>query len=211
MGNLFNPDAFLWRWCSRILDMMILSIFWFFCSIPIVTAGAASTALYDAAVHGIRQDEAGTYARFFRTFRRELKTASLATLLWGGAAAALLWSGQFIGTAIQEPAPVLAAATVFVILLFFVLGVMSWLFPLLSRFEFSFRALNRTARQFLIVHLPSSVLLVLLLTVSAWCCLRFLFPVCFLPCVEALLASLLVEKAFRKHLPQEPEESEKLI
>lgn len=80
MGSLFNPDAFLWRWCSRILDIMILSLFWLVCSLPVVTAGAASAALYDAAVHGIRRDEAGAYVRFFRTFRRELKTAVLAVL-----------------------------------------------------------------------------------------------------------------------------------
>ena len=92
MGNLFNPDALLWRWCSRILDVMVLSILWFFCSLPAVTAGAASAALYDAAVHGIRRDEPGAYARFLRTFRRELKTGCLASLLWGAVIAAPLLS-----------------------------------------------------------------------------------------------------------------------
>lgn len=203
MSNLFNPDAFLWRWCSRILDMMVLSILWFFCSIPVVTIGAASTALYDAAVHGIRRDEPGAYVRFFRTFRRELKTAVPAALLWGAALAAVLWGGHLVGTVIQEPVPVLAATAVIALLLFFVLGTISWLFPLLSRFEFSFGALNRTAAQFFIVHLPSSILLAVLLAASAWACWRFFFPVCFLPCVEALLASFLVERAFRKHMPPE--------
>lgn len=208
MGNLFHPDAFLWRWCSRILDMMVLSIFWFFCSIPLVTMGAASTALYDAAVHGIRRDEAGTYVRFFRTFRRELKTAALSTIVWGVPLVLVLWSGQWIGTLIQDPVPVLAAAAVFVALAVFILGTVSWLFPLLSRFEFSFRGLNRTARQFFIVHLPSSVLLAVMLAVSAWACVRFLFPVCFLPCVEALLASFLIERAFEKHMPSGGTEEE---
>lgn len=207
MGNLFNPDAFLWRWCSRILDIMILSLFWLVCSLPVATVGAASTALYDAAVHGIRRDEAGIYARFFRTFRRELKTALPATLLWGAALAALLWSGQLVGTVIQEPIPVLVSTTVVVLLLFFVLGILSWIFPLLSRFTFRFGALNRTAWQFSFAHLPSTFLLVVLLAVSAWACIRFFFPVFFIPCTEALLASFLVERAFQKHLP--PEESGK--
>ena len=200
MGKLFHPDAFLWRWCSRILDIMVLSLFWLVCSLPLVTAGAASAALYDAAVHGIRQDEAGIYARFFRTFRRELRTAVPAALLWGAALAGLLWFGRLIGTVIQEPGPVLAAAAVFAALLAFVLGVVSWMFPLLSRFEFSFAALNRTAVQFWIAHLPSSVLLALLLAGNAWICFRFLFPICFLPCTGTLLASVLVERAFQKHM-----------
>ena len=82
------------------------------------------------------------------------------------------------------------------------------MFPLLSRFTFSFGALNRTAGQFFMAHLPSSVLLALLLAVSAWACFRFLFPIFFIPCVEALLASFLVERAFQKHMPpEEPEEA----
>lgn len=207
MGNLFNPDAFLWRWCSRILDIMVLSLFWVFCSLPVVTVGAASTALYDAAVHGIRRDESGAYARFFRTFRRELKTAVPAALLWGAALAVLLWCGQQIGVAIQDPGPVLAATAVLAALLLFVLGTVSWLFPLLSRFTFSFGALNRTAGRFFIAHLPSSVLLALLLAVGVWVCVRFWFPVFFVPCTEALLASFLVERAFRKHMPPEEREA----
>ena len=163
MGNLFNPDALLWRWCSRILDVMVLSILWFFCSLPAVTAGAASAALYDAAVHGIRRDEPGAYARFLRTFRRELKTGCLASLLWGAVIAAPLWGGTQIGRTIQEPGPVLAAAAVIAALLFFALGTACWMFPLLSRFEFSLGGLLRTAIQFFIVHLPSSLLLTLLL------------------------------------------------
>ncbi|MBD5162479.1 MAG: DUF624 domain-containing protein [Oscillibacter sp.] len=207
MGNLFNPDAFLWRWCSRILDIMVLSLFWLLCSLPVVTVGAASAALYDAAVHGIRWDEAGACARFFRTFRRELKTAVPAALLWGAALAVLLWCGQQIGVAIQEPGPVLAATAALAALLLFVLGTVSWLFPLLSRFTFSFGALNRTAGQFFMAHLPSSVLLALLLVVSVRACARFWFPVFFVPCTEALLASFLVERAFRKHMPPEEKEA----
>lgn len=203
MKNLFNPDAFLWRWCSRILDVMVLSILWFFCSLPAVTVGPASAALYDAAVHGIRRDEPGAYARFFRTFRRELKTGCLASLLWGAVIAALLWGGSLIGRTIQDPGPVLAATAVFAALLFFALGVISWMFPLLSRFEFSFQGLNRTARQFFIVHLPSSLLLVLLLAGCAWVCFKFFFPIFFLPCTEALAASLPIERAFQKHMPPE--------
>ena len=206
MGNLFNPDALFWRWCSRILDIMVLSVCWFFCSLPVITAGAASTALYDAAVHGIRRDEPGAYVRFFRTFRRELKTAVPAALLWGAALAALLWCGQQIGVAIQDPGPVLAATAVLAALLLLVLGTVSGLFPLLSRFTFSFGALNRTAVQFFMAHLPSSVLLALLLAGSVRVCFRFLFPVFFVPCTEALLASFLVERAFQKHMP--PEKSE---
>jgi len=208
MDNLFNPDAFLWRWCSRILDIMVLSVFWFLCSLPVVTIGAASAALYDAAVHGIRRNETGTYGRFFRTFRRELKTAVPAAVLWGAFIAALLWAGQFVGTAEQALWIMLAAAAAVTLLLFFALGVLVWMFPMLSRFDFSFGGLNRTAGQFVFAHLPSTFLLVMLLGLSAWACVKFLFPFFFVPCTEALLASFLIERAFLKHAPEQEEQPE---
>ena len=57
------------------------------------------------------------------------------------------------------------------------------------------------ACQFWIVHLPTSFLLTLLLAGSVWVCFRFLYPVFFIPCTQVLLASFLIERAFKKHLP----------
>lgn len=181
---------------------MVLSICWLVCCLPVVTIGTASTALYDAAVHGIRRDEPGAYARFFRTFWRELKISVPAWILWGAVLAAVLLMGRQIGVTVQDPAPVLAMTAGFALLMFSALGVVCWMFPLLSRFTFSFGGLNRTAGQFAAAHLPSTVLMVLVLCAGIWACWRFLFPVFFVPCTVALLHSFLVEKAFGKHLPR---------
>ena len=198
MNGFFSPEVPFWRWCGKLLDVMILSVLWFFCALPVITIGPASAALYDAAVRGIRRGDPAPWVRFFRTFRAELRTGSLLTILWGAVVAALalvrwrLWTG--VG---GLPAATGSAALVFA------LGAASWAFALLSRYEFTFRDLNRTALQFFVVHLPSSAALGLLAAVSVDLCLRFAFPVFFLPCGEALLASLLVERAFRRHASPE--------
>lgn len=198
---MFNPDAFFWRWCGHILDLMVLSLLWFFCSLPIVTIGAASTALYDAAVHGIRRGEAGYVRRFFATFRAEFKPATLATLLFGGLLA-LVWLGYtLMGLAFAESGADLAQVglAAYAVLGLFVLGYLSWLFALLARFEYRFGALCRTAWQFTLVHLPRTAALAVSLAVSAWLCLQFIVPLFFIPCMQALLASRLIEPAFAKH------------
>ena len=46
MGNMFNTDSGFSRFMNRIADLFILNILWIFCSLPIVTIGAATTALY---------------------------------------------------------------------------------------------------------------------------------------------------------------------
>ena len=46
MRSLFNPESFLWKPFGYIGDLVVLSLLWV-CSIPVVTLGASSAALYD--------------------------------------------------------------------------------------------------------------------------------------------------------------------
>ena len=48
---------------------MILSVFWLACSLPVVTLGPASVALYHTVVQCIRGNRRDSWTLFFRTFR----------------------------------------------------------------------------------------------------------------------------------------------
>ena len=86
-------------------------------------------------------------------------------------------------------------------------GVLCWLFPLLGRFEYSLKDLFRTAFQLSIVHLPSTVVVVLLTAQTAVFCLERWWPVLFMPSVAMLLVSLFTERIFAKYSPElAPEE-----
>lgn len=203
MSHFFNSDNFFWKCFDKMADVLILSLLWFLCSLPLITIGAASTALYDTVFHTIRQGEPTPYSRFFRTFKREFRRATPSFLLWG-AALFLAFAGYNITTsAAQTDSRWFILAMAYYILMILLLGILSWLFPLLSRYEFTFAQLNRTALQFWFAHLPSSIALAALLALSIELCFQLIFPIFFLPCLEALLASLLVERAFQKHIPPE--------
>lgn len=200
MSRVFDPENRFWRWVDRVADVLILSLLWTLCSLPVVTAGAASTALYDAAFHCLRGGERTPYSRFLRTFRREFKTASLCWLVWGGGLGALL-AGHFAlirfggGT---QTALTLAAACL--VLAAVPAGALCWIFPLLARFEYAFGGLNRTALQFWFAHLPSTLVMTALLALCVDWTLQLVFPLCFLPCLLALSHSFFAERAFQKHL-----------
>ena len=42
---IFNPENAVFRMINKLLDLMVLSLVWAVCCIPVVTAGAASAAL----------------------------------------------------------------------------------------------------------------------------------------------------------------------
>lgn len=203
MKRFFSPDNFYWKCFDKLADILILSLLWFICSLPVITAGAASVALYDAAVHTIRRNEPDLVSRFFRTFRREFKTATLVWLIWG-AALFLTWAGYvMLAQKAQGSGPLVAAAMFYYVLTAVPAGMVSWLFPLLSRYEFGFAELMRTSAQFWLAHLPSTIAMALLLALSAGLTAQLLFPVCFAPCLLALADSFFVERAFDKHTPKE--------
>ena len=53
-----------------------LNLLWFVCSLPIFTAGAATTALYYASLKIIRDEESHVVAMFFRSFRENFRQAT---------------------------------------------------------------------------------------------------------------------------------------
>ena len=79
------------------------------------------------------------------------------------------------------------------------LGAACWVFPILSRCELGFGALNKTALKLAVAHLPSTVVLVLMTAEIARLSVQWIFPLAFMPAVLMLLWSLFTEPAFKKH------------
>lgn len=206
MSRFFNPENFYWKCFDKMADVLGLSLLWFFLSLPVVTAGAATTALYDAASRCVRGGEPGVYSRFFRTFKESFKPAALCTLLFGGALALLVAGHRIVAALAQENPPLLVLAVVYYVLCACVMGYLCWLFPLLSRYEYTFKGLCFTAVQFWFVHFPSTLVMAVLLEICVETTAQLLFPVCFLPACLALADSIFVERAFKKHT--QPAESE---
>lgn len=203
MNQIFNPDNFFWKCFDKMADVVGLSLLWFICSLPVVTIPAASTALYDCAAHCVRGGEPSVYSRFFRTFKQEFKLVTPAGLLWGGLALLPIAGSHLLANAAQGSKPLAVLAVTYYVLTAIPAGMLCWLFPLCSRYQFTFRELNRAAIQFWFVHLPSTLAMAALLALCVDITVQLLLPVCCLPCLLALAHSLFVERAFRKHMPQD--------
>ena len=213
MGAFFNPEKGIWAWLSTLVDICGLSIVWVFLCLPVVTAGPATAALYYTAVKCVRHRESGAFGCYFRSFRTNFKPGALAGLLAVPAALALFAGHSVVrwyGTRLGGAAYVMYVAYYFALLL--PAGVLCWLFPLLGRFEYTVPALFRTALQLTVLHLPSTVVAVLLTAQAAVFCIERWWPVLFMPVIAMLLISLFFERIFQKYAPElapePPEERE---
>lgn len=197
--SIFRPYGAVWNFCNTITDALGLSLLWCICCLPIFTIGAATTALYDAAVRGIRYREPVVYRRFLRTFRAELRTGAACTLLWG----AILLFGAFVLTLLtaagQESTAASLMAGGYEVLLLLPIAAAGWSAAILSRFTYGFRELTGTALRFLPGHLLASAVIAVSTRLAVWYCMDFPLGLTFAPAVLVIVWSLAAEPVFRKY------------
>ncbi len=75
--NLFdNP---IMNAIGRIADFIILNVLWVICSVPIITIGASTTALYTVMLKIVKNEEGYIARDFFKAFRENFKQS---TAIW---------------------------------------------------------------------------------------------------------------------------------
>lgn len=79
MKGLFAVDGPLVSFAIKLFDCMCLSVLWLAFSLPIVTMGASSAALYLTVYNYIRKDRGKLWNTFWDAFKENLKRS---TILW---------------------------------------------------------------------------------------------------------------------------------
>ena len=70
MRNLFSMDSGIFRFLTRLADLMILNILFIVCCIPIVTIGASVTSLYYVTLKMAVNEEGYIAKAFLKSFRQ---------------------------------------------------------------------------------------------------------------------------------------------
>lgn len=208
MGG-FDPamrsDNFFWRWFSRLPDVLILTLLWLLCCLPVLTIGASCVALYDTIARCVHGPADRPYRHFFQVFKAELPRGIGLTALWLGLAA-LLTAGFFLLRSFSSQNDFFSAyTTIYMGTLLIPVAVLIWLIPLQSRFSYGFWALHKAAISFAIIHLPATALALLPLLVGA--VLTALVPVLIiaLPGLVVTVQCHFIEKVLKQY--QDEEES----
>ena len=79
MGKFFDMDSPVMRVLNRVGDLMIMNFLMILCCIPVITAGAAFTAMHYVLLKIVRGEEGYLIKGFFKSFKENFKQA---TILW---------------------------------------------------------------------------------------------------------------------------------
>ena len=154
MQKLFAPDGGFSHFTARLSQLVWLNILSLVCSLPVVTFGASSAALYTVLLHLLQGEDGHLPRRFFAAWRDNWKRASGCWLLLLNVIAvcgADLWLAQTGNRFIWKVLAVFALQLVGM--------VMTFLFPLLARYENTWRRQLSNALMLGVGNLPKLLLM----------------------------------------------------
>ena len=154
---MFQSDSFLIRFLTKTCDLLFLNIMFVLSCVTIIISGAAVASLYAVTLKMIRGQDYAPIKGFLRALRENfLPSFSTTILLFVDVTLlAVLRGALYAETLLMSPTLFVLLAIITILLT----ALLSWLFPLLARFENTFsRHLNNAVRLSL-VNLPVTFLL----------------------------------------------------
>lgn len=208
--RFFNPDNGIFRYTEKLADLIILSVFWIVCSLPVVTVGPATAALYHTVVHCIRGNDRNSWGLFFTTFKSNLKVGILTSLVVVPLFGVLLILHELLYQAALVDSTGYVLYFAYRVFLLLPVGAVCYVFPVLSRFTFQVNGLLVTSAKLSIAHLPSTVLMALIVFAALVVCSNILVFLFVMPTVVASLHSYLLERIFKPYIDEQrpPQEEE---
>lgn len=138
MGGIFNMDGAFFKFGNAIADIMLLSLFWILFSIPLITIGASTTALFYVTTRRISDKEGYLFRDFYSSFKSNFKIATSAWLLVSFLMGVVIANIYMLSNFDFEPMLSTILLPIQVVILIELVITTLYLFPLISRFEMSF-------------------------------------------------------------------------
>ena len=211
MNKIFNFEGPVFTFLSRLADLFWLNLLYILCCIPVITAGAATTALYYVTLKMAKDEEGYITKSYFKSFKENFVQATLIWIVF-----LVIFVVMFMDFRIANGgsmAEVLKSSTVSDVVIVAV-GVMTivlmmtlvYVFPLLAQFDNT--VLNTIKNAFLISirHLPYTFLLLVITAIPyvlIWFSPALLMLVVIMFSVTAYINSKFLNRIFVLYMPKE--------
>lgn len=204
MGKLFDLDSPIMRFMNRVGDLLIMNMLMIVCCIPIVTIGAACTAMHYVLLKMVRDEEGYLVKGFFKSFVQNFKQATLIWLMMLLVIVVYILDVIiFSHSDIQFPRALIIA---FLALGIIMLLIAMYVFPLLARFDNTIRNTLRNAVILAFANMPKTVLMALFyalpVIIGSFSAYSYIFIIMFGISAPAYGAAWLYSNIFKKYEPK---------
>lgn len=156
--KLFDPDSPIMSFLARVADLVILNVLWLLCCLPVVTAGASTTAMYHVVRHLQEESISSVTRDFFRSFKSDFRQATPVYLLLLIPTAAVVMNAWILSAQSSDVVPVYLRA-IWMVSALMLTFVVSFVYPVMAYFDDTVWKTLRTAAVLAVAKLPRTVLI----------------------------------------------------
>lgn len=209
--KLLDPDSPIMSFLARVADLVILNVLWLLCCLPVVTAGASTTAMYHVVRHLQEESISSVTRDFFRSFKSDFRQATPVYLLLLIPAAAVVMNAWILSAQSSDVVPVYVRA-IWMVSALMLTFVVSFVYPVMAYFDDTVWKTLRTAAVLAVAKLPRTVLIsainllpIIMLFVSLPFFLRIsIFWLLIGGSLTAYLNMLILRPVFKKIIDERP-------
>ncbi len=162
-SNLLSPNNKLTNFLQKLMYVGYLNLLWIITSLPLITIGASTTALYYTVLKIVRNEEGYIAKDYFRSFKQNFKQATKIWLIM--LAVVFMLTINFFYFSSQNNSFSRIFSFLFLSLFFIFAIISSYIFPLLAQFHMTNKNLLWTAIILSLKNLHWSFCL----TILFWC------------------------------------------
>lgn len=202
MDRIFDLDNPFFRFIAKLVDVIWLNILWLVFSIPVVTIGASTTAMFSVTMKMARDKEGYVFQGFWKSFKENFRQATIIWIL-------ILVVGTVLGTDIYYFYNSTAkyarwGMAAMMGLSSLSLCTIAYIFPLQAQFENSVKQTIKNAFIMCVRHLPWTVLLICIYAFTAFCIyIAAILVGIFIFGLTAFITSYIYNKIFIRYIPDE--------
>ena len=214
MGKVFNFEGPLFNFLSRLADLFWLNLLYILCCIPVITAGAATTALYYVTLKMAKDEEGYITKSYFKAFKDNFVQATVIWIIFlvisvvmfvdlriaNGGSVADIFNDSAVSNVVIVSVGVMAIVLAM---------TCTYVFPLLAQFDNTIKNTIKNAFLLSIRHLPYTFIMILIAAVPVvliWFSPALLLLVLIMFSAIAYMNSKFFNKIFVLYMPKESPE-----
>ena len=211
MGKAFNFEGPLFSFLSRLADLFWLNLLFIICSIPVITIGASSTAMYYVTLKMAKNEEGYITRSFFKSFKENFVQATAIWMMFLVLAVIMLLDlriansgsgAQVFGSSFVSNVVIVSVGVMTIV----VMMTLLYVFPILAQFDNTVKNTIKNSFLISIRHLPYTVLMLVITAIPVLLVMYFL-PLSLLILImfsgTAYINSRFFNKVFVHYMPGE--------
>lgn len=169
----FNYDAPFWKRMEKLYYIIVLNFVWLLFSLPIVTIGSSTAALYKTMFSLIRGEEIHAFKSFFQAFKHKFLKNTFVGIILIGFSFVLIWGHGFYLQLANNISNIFYYIYIFVVFLFIMF--MIYIFPVIVVYDKNLMDSIRLSIFLSIKYLPFSFIMAVINFFIIYLC-QFIIP-----------------------------------